>query len=63
MATTFWVSMDFSSISCMIASDTLFEGIVFFRVKLSNGGIAEIQGLKNVAMATNFRTKLPASEL
>ena len=42
---------------CMIASDTLFDSRVVFGVKLSDEDIAEIERLRVVAMATNFRTK------
>jgi len=31
---------------------------VGFRVKISNEDIAEIEGLRDVAMATNFGTKI-----
>ena len=43
----------------MAASDSLFDtrGWVF-GVKLSNKDIAEIKGLTDVAMATNFGTKI-----
>ena len=44
---------------CMAASDTLFDSKSrFCGVKLSNEDIAEIEGLRDVAMATNFVTKL-----
>jgi len=47
MATTFWVSMGYN-FSCMIASDTLFDSRGWvFRDKLSNEGIAEIEGLRD----------------
>ena len=45
MATNFWLSM-----GCLIL------GWVF-GIKLSNENIAEIEGLRDVAMATNFGTK------
>jgi len=44
----------------MAASDSLFDSISrgrFFGVKLSNEDIAEIKGLRDVAMATNFGCK------
>ena len=51
MATTFWLSMS-CSFSFMIASDTLFDSRGrFFRDKLSNEDIAEIDGVRDVAMA------------
>jgi len=41
----------------MIASDTLRDSIgVGFQAKLSDEDIAEIECLRIVAMATNFRT-------
>jgi len=48
----------------MIASDTLFDssGWVFGN-KLSNEDIAEIEGLRDVAIATNFGTALAANGL
>ena len=42
----------------MAASDSLFDYGAGFRVKLSNVGIAEIEGLRDVAVATNFGTKI-----
>jgi len=39
----------------MTASDSLFDSI---GVKLLNEDIADIEGLTNVAMATNFGTKI-----
>ena len=59
-ATTFWLSMGYN-FTCMIASDTLFDSRWVFRDKLSNEDIAEIKGLRNVAMATNFETILAAN--
>jgi len=58
MATTFWLSMG-CNLTCMIAGDTLFHyrGWVFGD-KLSNEDIAEIEGLSDDAMATNFGTKI-----
>jgi len=58
MATTFWLSMGYN-FSCMIASDT---GWVFGD-KLFNEDIAEIEGLRDVAMAINFETILAANGL
>jgi len=48
----------------MIASDTLFDyrGWVF-GVKLYNEDIAKIDGLRDVATATNFGTTLAANGL
>jgi len=40
-----------------IGSDWLFEGWVF-GVKLCNEDIAEIDGLRDVAMGTNFGTEI-----
>jgi len=42
----------------MAASDLLFDSGVFCAVKLSNEDIAEIAGLRDVAMATDFGTKI-----
>jgi len=48
--------------SCMIASDTLFDSRGWvFGGKLSNEDIAEIEGLRDVAMTTNFGTTLAAN--
>jgi len=55
MATNFGLSMGYN-FSCMIASDTLFYSGVGLRDNLSNGDTAEIEGLSDVAMATNFGT-------
>ena len=52
-ATTCWLSVVYN-FSCMITSDTcLILGWVFGD-KLSNEDIAEIEGLRDVAMAINF---------
>ena len=61
MATTFLLSLDYN-FSCMIPNDTLFgsRGWVFGN-KLSNEDIAEIEGLRDVVMATNFGTTLAAN--
>jgi len=61
MAITLWLSMGYN-FSCMISSDTLFDyrGWVFGD-KLSNEDIAVIEGLKDVAMETNFGTTLAAN--
>jgi len=63
MATTFWLLMGYNFI-CMIASDTLFDprGLVF-EDKLSNEHIAEIESLRDVAVATNFGTTLATNGL
>jgi len=50
--------------SCMIASNTLFDSRGWvFRDTLSNEDKAEIMGLRDVAMATNFGTILAANGL
>ena len=41
----------------MTATRCLIQGCVF-GVKLSNEDITEIEGLRDVAMATNFGTKI-----
>ena len=62
MATTFWLSMGYN-FSCMTASDMLFDSRWVFGDKLSNEDIAEIECVRNVAMATNFKTTLAANGL
>ena len=54
MATTFWLSMGYK-FGYMIANDTLFDfrGWVF-GAKLSDGDIAVLKVLRDVAMATVF---------
>ena len=48
----------------MAASDSLFDSRGRFSgVKLSNEDTAEIEGLRDVAMATNFGTALAANGL
>ena len=42
----------------MAASDSLFDSRWVFGVNLSDDDIAEIEGLRGVAMATNFGTKI-----
>jgi len=42
----------------MAASDSLFDSTRVFGVMLSDDDIAEIEGLRYVAMATNFGTKI-----
>ena len=61
MATTFWLSMGYN-FSCMIASDMVFDSRGWvFGDKLSNEDIAEIEGLRDVAMETNCGTALAAN--
>ena len=63
MATTFWLLMSYN-VSCMIASDTLFDSRGWvFGDRLSNEDIAEIKSLRVVTMATNFETILAANGL
>ena len=63
MPTTVWLSMGYNY-SCMAASDTLFESRGgFFGDKQSNEDIAELEGVRDVAMATNFWTTLAANGL
>jgi len=62
MATTFWLSMGYN-FSCVIASDWLFDFRGRFGVKLSNEDILEIEGLRDVAMTTNFETILASNGL
>ena len=45
----------------MTASDMLFDCTGGFSGTISNEGIAEIEGLRDVAMATNFGTALAAN--
>jgi len=60
IAITFWLTMG-SNFSCMIAIATrcLILGWVFGN-KLSNEDRAKIKGVRDVAMKTNFGTKLAA---
>jgi len=47
----------------MTASDSAFDSRGwFFRDKLSDETIAETKGLRNVAMATNFGTKIAITQ-
>jgi len=64
METSFWILMSDFNLSCMIASNTLFDsrGWVLGE-KLSSEDIAVIKGLSDVAMATNFGTTLTANGL
>jgi len=58
MGINFWLSVGYN-FGCMIAGDTLFDfrGWVF-GVKLSDEDITEIECLRVVATAINFRTKI-----
>ena len=63
MATNFWFSLGYN-FDCIIASDTLFDSRGWvFEEKLSNEDIAEIQGLRDVAKASNCGTTLAANGL
>ena len=53
MATTFCLSMGYN-FGCIIASDTLFDSILVFRVKLSDKDIADFEVLRNVAIWQPF---------
>jgi len=55
--TTFWLPSGYN-FGCMAASDSLFGSRWGFGGKLSDDDIAEIEGLRYVAMATNFGTKI-----
>jgi len=57
MATNFCLSMGYN-FGCVIASDILFDSRWFFGLKLSDENITEINYLRVVAMATNFRTQI-----
>ena len=47
----------------MTSSDSAFDSRGwFFRDKLSDENIAEIEGLRDVAMATNFGTKIAITQ-
>jgi len=67
MATPFCLSMA-SNFGCMIASDTLFDSMGVFGVKVSDEVIADFEVLRDVAMATIFgflymgRTLAPPEE-
>ena len=53
MATTFWLSMGYN-FSRMTVSDLLFDSRGWvFGVKLSNEDIPDIEGLRDIAMATS----------
>jgi len=52
-----WLLMGYN-FGCMIASDRCLTARCVFGVKLSDEDIAEIECLRVVAMATNFRTKI-----
>ena len=54
-AITGFVSYNFG---CMIASDTLFDSRVGFRVKLSDEDIADIECPRVIATATDFGTEI-----
>ena len=66
MATNFGTQFDITgfmalgyNFGCMLASDTLFDSRGWvFGDKLSNEDRAEIEGLRDVAMATNYGTKI-----
>jgi len=60
MATTFWLPSG-NNFGFVVTSDTLFDIWVAFGVKLSD--IAEIKGLRGVAMATAFGTTLAVNGL
>ena len=62
MATTFWLSMVYN-FSCMIASDTLFDSRGGFLGTSYPMKTAKIEGLRDVAMATNFGTTLAVNGL
>ena len=62
MATTFWLSMGYN-FSCMTASDTLFDSRGGFSGTSYPMKTATIEGLRDVAMATNFGTTLAANGL
>jgi len=53
MATSFWLSMGYNY-DCVIASDTLFDSGVGFRVKLSHEDITNFEVLRYVDMVTIF---------
>jgi len=60
--TTFWLSMGYN-FSCMTASDKLFDSRGGFSGTSYPVKTAEIEGLTDVAMATNFGTTLAANGL
>ena len=63
MTTTFWLSIGYN-FGCMITSDTLFDSRgVFSGSNYPTKTIAEIEGLRDIAMATNFGTSLAANGL
>jgi len=54
MTTIWWLSIGYN-FGCVIASGT---PLMIFGVKLSDENIAEMEGLREVAMATDFGTAL-----
>jgi len=62
MATTFWLSMGYN-VSCMIASDTLFDSWGGFLGTSYPMETAEIEGLRDTVMPTKFGTTLAANGL
>ena len=60
MATTFWLSMNYN-FSCVTASDTLFDSMGGFSGTSYPMKTAEIEGLRDVAMETNFGATLAAN--
>ena len=60
MATTFWLSMGYN-FSCVTASDTLFDAMGGFSGTSYPTKTAEIAGLRDVAMETNFGATLAAN--
>jgi len=62
MVTNFWLSLRYN-FGCIIASGTLFDSRGgFLGVKLSDEDIADLEVLRNVAMATNFGTKVAITD-
>jgi len=58
MVTTFWLSMGYN-FGCVIANGTIFDSRGWvFGIKLSDEDIADLEVLSDVAMATNFGTKI-----
>ena len=60
MTTTFWLSMNYN-FSCVTASDTLFDSMGGFSGTSYPMKTAEIEGLRDVAMETNFGATLAAN--
>jgi len=62
MATTFWLSMGYN-FGCMIASGTIFDSRGGFSGSCYRVKTADFRVLREVAIATNFGTKIAITAL